>query len=131
MRAGMDARTGRLLTGWDHCVQSIATILTTRIGTRVMRRAFGSAALDLQDRNATPRRIMEIYAGIAAALKRWEPGFRLQSIRLTQAGADGVFAFEIGGLFFPAGHLGDYSTREARSAVLGATDNGYGLKVVA
>jgi phage baseplate assembly protein W len=130
MRAGMDARTGRLVTGWDHCVQSIATILTTRIGTRVMRRAFGSAALDLQDRNATPQRIMEIYTGIAAALKRWEPGFRLQSIKLTQGGADGVFAFEIAGLFFPAGHLGDYSIREERSAVLGATDNGYGLRVV-
>lgn len=131
MRAGMDARTGRLLTGWEHCVQSIAIILTTRVGTRVMRRAFGSAALDLQDRNATPRRIMEIYAGIAAALKRWEPGFRLESIKLTQAGADGVFAFEIAGRFYPGGHLGDYSISEARSAVLGANDNGFGLRVVA
>ena len=131
MRAGMDARTGRLLTGWDHCLQSIAIILSTRVGTRVMRRAFGSAALDLQDRNATPQRIMQIYAGIAAALKRWEPGFRLESIKLTQASADGVFAFEIAGRFYPGGHLGDYSVSEARSAVLGANDNGTGLRVVA
>lgn len=131
MRAGMNAETGRLLTGWDHCVQSIATVLTTRVGTRLMRRAFGSAALDLQDRNATPQRIMQIYVAVAAALKRWEPGFRLQSIKLTQAGGDGVFAFEISGAFFPRGHLGDYSVSEARSAVLASNDNGYGLKVVA
>lgn len=124
MRAGIDRQTGKLLTGWDHCVQSIAVTLTTRIGSRVMRRGFGSAALELQDRNATARRIMQIYAAVAAAIKRWEPGFRLQTIQLKRGGADGVFAFELTGIFFPRGHLGDYSVSEARSAVLAANDNG-------
>lgn len=124
MRSGIDRQTGKLLIGWDHCVQSIAVILTTRVSSRVMRRAFGSAALELQDRNATPKRIMQIYAAVAAAIKRWEPGFRLQTIKLTRGGADGIFAFEISGIFFPRGHLGDYSVSEARSAVLSANDNG-------
>lgn len=124
MRSGIDRATGKSLIGWDHCVQSIAVILTTRVGSRVMRRAFGSAALDLQDRNATPKRIMQIYAAVAAAIKRWEPGFRLQTIKLTRGGADGVFAFEIAGVFYPRGHLGDYSVSETRSAVLAANDNG-------
>ncbi|MBL6431670.1 MAG: hypothetical protein HPM95_13055 [Alphaproteobacteria bacterium] len=30
------------MTGWDHCVQSIGKVITTRVGTRVMRRDFGS-----------------------------------------------------------------------------------------
>lgn len=124
MRSGIDRATGRVLVGWDHCVQSIGVILTTRVSSRVMRRAFGSAALDLQDLNATPRRIMQIYAAVAAALKRWEPGFRLKTIQLTRGGADGVFVFEIAGTFYPRGHLGDYSVTEERSAVLPAS-SGY------
>ena len=60
----------------------------------------------------------------AAALKRWEPGFRLKTIRLTRGGADGVFVFEITGIFYPRGHLGDYSVLEERSAVIASNDNG-------
>lgn len=118
MRVGLNRRTGELLTGWDHCLQSMAFIITTRIGELVMLRAFGSAVPDAQDRNATPRRIMSIYAGVAAALRAWEPGFRLRTIQLTRAGADGVFAFLISGVFYPNGHLGDYSVSEEKEATL-------------
>ena len=52
MRTGISATTGRVLTGWDHCVQSLAKILTTRFNSRVMRRDFGSRVPDLQDANA-------------------------------------------------------------------------------
>jgi phage baseplate assembly protein W len=119
MRAGMDAETGRLLTGWEHCLQSIRCILTTRIGERVMRRAFGSLVPEMQDRNANARNILATYAAIADAIARWEPGFRLRSIRLTAASAGGAFSFEIGGDFFPRGHLGDYSQRESVAASIG------------
>ncbi|TCR70525.1 GPW/gp25 family protein [Bosea sp. BK604] len=127
MRSGIDRATGKLLTGWDHCAQSIGVILTTRVSTRVMRRAFGSAALELQDRNATPKRIMQIYAAVAAALKRWEPGFRLKTVQLTQGGPDGVFVFDIAGTFFPRGHLGDYSASEDRATQIGLSDTTSGI----
>jgi len=127
MRTGLDRQSGKLLTGWDHCAQSIGVILTTRIGTRPMRRAFGSAALELQDRNATARNIMAIYAAVAAALRRWEPGFRLRSIRLTRGGSDGVFAFEISGTFYPRGHLGDHGLQEERSTVIGLSAASSGI----
>lgn len=119
MRTGIDRVTGRVLTGWDHCVQSIGVILTTRLATRVMRRQFGSALKDLQDRNASPATIAAVYAAVAGALLRWEPGFRLRTMLLDQAGPDGVFAFILEGDFYPLGHLGDYRTRETRAAVLG------------
>lgn len=130
MRTGLDARTGQMLTGWDHCVQSIGVILMTRIGTRVMRRPFGAVLKDLQDANPDPRTIMLIYVGIAEALRLWEPGFRLQSIALTRAGADGIYHFTLVGTFYPRGHLGDYSVAEARTAALGLAHNYNGLRIV-
>jgi phage baseplate assembly protein W len=129
MRVGLNRRTGEVLTGWDHCVQSISFIIRTRVASLVMLRAFGSLVPELQDANATSRTIMQVYAAIAAALKAWEPGFRLTKIQLTRYGADGVFAFVIEGRFYPNGHLGDYSVMEAKRAVLAANDNG--LKVLA
>ncbi|SFD76256.1 hypothetical protein SAMN05428997_1534 [Bosea sp. CRIB-10] len=131
MRHGFDATTGKPLSGWAHCVQSIAVILTTRIGSRVMRRAFGSLVPELQDRNATPLLIMQVYAAVAAALRAYEPGFRLRTIQLSRSGADGIFAFQISGIFYPRGHLGDYSISETRSAVLAANDNGFRMAEVA
>lgn len=125
MRAGIDAKTGEPLSGWAHCVQSIGDILTTVIGWRVMLRQYGNAALDLQDRNPTPFRIMLVYAGVAQALRDWEPGFRLQTIQLVRYGADGVFAFVLTGIFYENGHLGDYSQPQERSTVIAANDNGF------
>jgi phage baseplate assembly protein W len=39
---GMNRNTGRKLSGVDHLRQSIVDILTTPIGSRVMRRDYGS-----------------------------------------------------------------------------------------
>ncbi len=51
---GMNAATGRNLTGLDHLHQSIADILSTPIGTRVMRRDYGSRLPELIDAPMTP-----------------------------------------------------------------------------
>jgi uncharacterized protein len=116
MRTGLDRETGAVLTGWDHCVQSIAVILTTRVGSRVMRRAFGSELKALQDRNPDPRTMLIVFVAIAMALRVWEPGFRLKRITPVQVGADGVAVFDFAGTFYPRGHLGDYSLAEEREA---------------
>lgn len=119
MRSGMDRTTGRLIEGWDHCVQSITIILTTRIGTLVLMRAFGSVTRDLQDRNPDPLTMMVAFVGIARALRLYEPGFRLRRIVPLQAGPDGVYSFDLVGDYFPRGHLGDYSLRESRTTGIG------------
>lgn len=116
MRTGVDRETGELLTGWDHCVQSIAVILTTRVGSRVMRRAFGSEVKALQDRNPDPRTALLVFVAAARALRQWEPGFRLKRITPVSVTADGVAIFDFSGTFYPLGHIGDYSQAEEREA---------------
>lgn len=125
MRVGLDRGTGQLLIGWPHCLQSLVFILTSALESHVLARDLGSGALDLQDRNATPMRIMQIYALTAAAIRAHEPGYRLRAIQLVRYGADGAFAFLLKGIFYPRGHLGDYSLAEERDALLAANDNGF------
>ena len=121
MRTGISATTGKVLTGWDHCVQSLAKILTTRFNSRVMRRDFGSRVPDLQDANANERTLLELYVAIAEAVEdpvNGEPAFRLRTIDLAAGGRSGRFVFILEGDFYPRGHLGDYSQRQSRVADL-------------
>lgn len=74
---GMDAATGRAITGLDHLRQSVRDILTTRIGTRVMRRDYGSHVPDLIDHPGNPANRLRLQAAIVAALVRWEPRLSL------------------------------------------------------
>jgi hypothetical protein len=97
--AGMNAATGRELDGVAHLRQSIRDVLLTRIGTRVGRREYGSELLDLVDRPLTPATIVDLYAATAAALARWEPRFRLRSVRATAAAADGRVALALVGVY--------------------------------
>lgn len=64
---GINAQTGQPLSGIDHLRQSIRDILTTRIGTRVMRRDYGSRLPALVDNPMTPKLAMELYSATAEA----------------------------------------------------------------
>ena len=123
MRTGLDAKTGEVLTGWDHCAQSIGTCITTRFASRVLRRHLGSNVPALQDQNADPATIFEVYRAIAEALNDpdgGEPGFNLKTVDLVEYGRAGRFVFLLEGDYFPRGHLGDFSIREDRVITLGA-----------
>lgn len=118
MRTGIDARTGAVLSGWDHCAQAIGFCLTTRFASLVMQRHLASAVKELQDENADPATIFGLYRGIAEALNDedgGEPGYSLRAIELVEHGRRGRFVFLMSGVYFPRGHLGDYSLREERA----------------
>lgn len=108
MRVGLDRRTGELLTGWDECAQSIGVIVTTAVGSLVLNRAFGSDLPGLVDRPGNEETVAACFMAIAEALRKWEPGFRLSKITLASLSA-GQIAFDIAGVFYPDGHLGDYA----------------------
>lgn len=118
MRVGVDRHTGEVLTGWDHCQQSISLILTTAVGSVSMLREFGSEAPALQDRPMSSLEIARHYMAAAEALRRWEPGYRLTRIATVAANAAGAIAFSLSGVFFPNGHLGDFSRPEAKNFVV-------------
>ena len=86
----MNRRTGRRIDLQAHIAQSVADIVTTPLGSRVMRRDYGSRLPELIDQPITPRLAVELYAATAEALRRWEPRFKLTRVRLTDARAGWV-----------------------------------------
>lgn len=105
--SGFNRNTGQPLTDWDHVVQSIAVILTTPIGTRVMRREFGSEIPALIDRPLTDRVVLAVYVACANALRQWEPRFRLRRCQLIEIEPAGKITLALSGEYRPKGHLGD------------------------
>lgn len=112
---GVSAALGSLAGDWSHVQQSVAKILTTPLGSRVMRRDFGSAITDLIDAKMTSGNVLAIYAAAAVAIEKWEPRFRVSRARIGRVGADGVIAMELFGLYFPLGHRGNFDVAEDAS----------------
>ena len=83
----MNRATGRRITAADHLRQSVADIITTPIGSRVMRRDFGSMIPDLIDKPLNGKTRMQVMAACVMAIQAWEPRVDLSSIQL-QAGDD-------------------------------------------
>lgn len=81
---GMSRKTGVaiLVDGLEHLHQSIAHILTTPLGSRVMRRDYGSELPDLIDQPLNASTRLRIYAATAIALHRWEKRIRLRRVQL-------------------------------------------------
>lgn len=117
---GINRRTGKLLTGWDHVEQSISVILTTPIGSRVMRREFGSRLFELVDAPMNDATILEVYVACAEAIEKWEPRFRLSRVLIGDADAQGRISLALFGTYYPRGHLGDFSVEEQKSATVAA-----------
>jgi uncharacterized protein len=113
--AGFDRRSGLLLTDWAHVHQSLEVILTTPLGSRVMRRDFGSELPDLVDSKMTSRLVLAIYAAAAIAIRRWEPRFRLSRASIVEATASGRLGLVLYGTYYPRGHRGDYTVAEDAS----------------
>lgn len=110
--SGASRFTGDELDGWRHLQQSLGDLLTTPIGTRVMRRDYGSRVPDLIDRPQGIDTVLEVTMALGEALEKWEPRFRLRIVSIDQAGPDGQFQIYVRGDYYPRGHLGDYSIVE-------------------
>ena len=85
---GMDRVTGRALAGEAHLVQSITDLLSTPKATRIMLRDYGFD-FDVIDAPLNPVTIIEIYAGVAEVIRRWEPRLSLKQVTLNEASAAG------------------------------------------
>ena len=75
----VNRHTGAPISEREQILQSIDVILTTPIGSRVMRRDFGSRLPDLIDSGIHPAGVTAVYAAVNESIARWEP--RAQIIR--------------------------------------------------
>ncbi len=69
---GMSRQTGLHIDQSSHILQSVRDILTTPIGSRVMRRDYGSLLPFLIDSPINSFFIMQLRASVIHALMRWE-----------------------------------------------------------
>jgi phage baseplate assembly protein W len=100
MITGMCKNTGKLLGELAHLKQSIVDILTTPVGSRIMRRAYGSRLFELIDRPINDRLKVQIYSATAEALSKWEPRFRCSKV-LLEAAEGGRIALLLEGEYLP------------------------------
>lgn len=77
---GMNATTGRQLNDIEHLRQSVTDILTTPIGSRVMRRDYGSLLPELIDKPLNGATALRAYSATVIALMKWEPRLRIERI---------------------------------------------------
>ncbi|AAS14018.1 prophage LambdaW1, baseplate assembly protein W, putative [Wolbachia endosymbiont of Drosophila melanogaster] len=98
----MNASTGKELEGLNHLKQSIVDILTTPIGSRVMRRDYGSRLLELVDKPINRDLTLEIYAAVAEALQKLEQRFKLEKVKITEV-KEGKVNISLDGIYLPNG----------------------------
>jgi phage baseplate assembly protein W len=101
---GTDATTGKPLAGIAHLKQSIRDILTTPIGSRVLRRDYGSRLFDLIDAPSNESTIMDIYAATIEALLTWEPRIAPQTVKVA-AITPGQILLDLTALYIPEGRI--------------------------
>ncbi|RQS60414.1 GPW/gp25 family protein [Burkholderia sp. Bp8986] len=96
---GMNATTGRALSGLDHLYQSIGKILTTPLATCIKRRAFGSDLFEQVDAPNNGAERTRLYAAVATALMRYEPRLTLTRVQLVtdETSRDGAQIIDIEG----------------------------------
>ena len=99
---GVDAQGGGPVAGASHLRQSIRDILTTPIGSRVMRRTYGSRLFELVDAPLNPANIARIVAAAAEAIDTWEPRYRVKRIQVAAAG-DAHVSLDLDGEYLPEG----------------------------
>lgn len=86
----MDRHTALAIGAGQHFRQSISDILTTRIGTRVMRRNYGSFLPDLIDAPVNAETNMQLIAASVHALMLHEPRLLLTRVQISGMTASGV-----------------------------------------
>ncbi|MBU2707539.1 GPW/gp25 family protein [Zooshikella marina] len=79
---GMNAKTGELIDGVDHIEQSIRDILTTLIGSRVMRRNYGSRLMSIIDNPTNHYLIANIHSAVIEALSLLEHRIRIRNVQV-------------------------------------------------
>jgi phage baseplate assembly protein W len=99
----MDITSGKPIIGIEHLRQSVRDILTTPLGSRVMRRNYGSRLFDLIDSPINEVTLVEIYAATAAALMQWEPRIRVNRVFARKPQSESTVEIDLEAVYIPTG----------------------------
>lgn len=80
--SGMNKSDGTAIDDIDHIRQSITDILTTPVGSRVMRREYGSDIFTLIDAPINGATKMRLMAATIMAIINWEPRVKVTSMSI-------------------------------------------------
>ena len=78
--AGLNRETFQPLGNFDHALQSVEVIVSTRLMSRVMRRHFGAGLVELLGRLMTSNLFAAFAQLLATAIDLWEPRFRVRRV---------------------------------------------------
>ncbi|NNA36959.1 baseplate assembly protein [Pseudomonas lundensis] len=93
----MNRETGGAIDNLAHISQCVTDILSTRIGTRVMRREYGSLLPELVDHPFNDVTRLRVYAATVMALMRWETRISLSRVQFTGANLQGQASLDLEG----------------------------------
>ena len=116
--AGVDRRTGKVIDNLASAFQGVEVTLSTRIGSRVMRREFGGGVVELLGRAVTPALFAAWRQLVGTAIDLWEPRFRVRralvkgSVEQLRLGRVGL---TIEADYRPRGHLGNFTVERVLS----------------
>ncbi|HDC1420663.1 TPA: GPW/gp25 family protein [Salmonella enterica] len=94
---GMNRNIGLGISDSEHISQSMRDILQTPVGSRVMRREYGSLLSALIDMPQNPALRLQIMVACYSAIQKWEPRIRLTSISF-ERGDTGEMYVDITGM---------------------------------
>ncbi|EQB2599506.1 GPW/gp25 family protein [Aeromonas salmonicida] len=92
---GMNAATGRAISATNHIIQSVRDILITPVGSRVMRRDYGSELFYLIDQPQHQATRLRLMAATVQALINWEPRITITKVDVQSGGMDGSLTIEL------------------------------------
>ena len=98
----MNINDGKEISEINHLKQSITNILTTPIGSRAMRRDYGSNLFNKIDRPINGELIAEIYLDIVESLFIWEPRFEVDKVVVGEIN-QGKITIDLEGSFLKQG----------------------------
>ncbi|ENO3039734.1 GPW/gp25 family protein [Enterobacter ludwigii] len=101
---GMNSQTGLSISEAEHIRQSVRDILVTPIGSRVMRREYGSLLAAMIDRPQSPALRLQIMAASYSAIQKWEPRISLTAITFERSENDGTLYVDLTGTRQTSGH---------------------------
>ena len=121
---GLDRHGGRAIPGWDHVVQSIEDIFTTRFSERVAREWYGSQVMTVLGENMNLYTIARFQAFVGAALDQFEPRVKVRAVQVSALTRLGGMKVEIDLLYRPRAMLGDFAVEGARKVVVSLARDG-------